>query len=716
MALREATSFCRICSSCCGVRLMIDDNEHIVEIRGDKQQPMTLGYACFKGLQAEEAHHGKARLLHPLKRELDGSFVRISAEQALDEIAVKMRTLIDRHGPDTIGLFKGGGAFQTATANAMIGSFLDTIGSSQLFTTLTIDQSAKIVSFERLGGWAAGVQDLKQSEVVLLFGANPLLSHAVVGVMSSDPTRRLKKARARGLKLICVDPRRSETARQADLFLQPIPGQDAAIAAGLLRLILAEGWQDRSFCEENVGADRVAALRMAVEPFTESFVESNAGLETGQLRATATLFARDSRTGGAFTGTGPSMSPFSNLSQHLIDCLNVICGRFRRAGDRLVVSMMSQVTDVHAEVIEAPRSWEGERPSRIRGVGRLGGERLSATLAEEILTSGEGQIRCLFVDGGNPATGMPDQRRMVEALRALDLLVVIDPYMTPTAELADYVFPPLMQYERADLPLVIPGFPLFPENWAQYAPPVLKTPPGSEIVEGWYVYWSIARRLGRTITFLGKTDLDMDVAPDSETLLEILLEGSPLTLDDLKQYPSGKIFEISQNVLPARAGMSAKFDVMPDDVHLELQQFLAAQGEPLQFVSQGKGFTHLLTSRRLRDVMNSIGTQLDAVLARTPYNPAYLNPIELTALGVVDGDLIEIESDYGRITVVARSDDAVRPGVVSIAHGWGSLPDGGSHAGVCVNILTNSTRDVETVNAMPRMSAIPVNLHPLNRQ
>jgi anaerobic selenocysteine-containing dehydrogenase len=654
---REATSFCRICSSCCGTRLKIDDDDRIVEIRGDKEQPMTRGYACFKGLQAEEAHHGKARLLHPQKRQADGSFTAIPFEQACDEVAMRLGDLIARHGAESLAIFKGGGAFQTATANAMIGSFLDAVGSRQLFTTLTIDQSAKIVSFERLGGWAAGVQDLGQSEVVLLFGANPLLSHAVVGVMSSDPTRRLKQARERGLKLIVVDPRRSETARNADLFLQPLPGQDAAIAAGMIRMILEEGWEDREFCRRHVGEDRMAVLRDAVAGFSEHAVEQRAGLGTGELRAMTALFARDSRTGGAFTGTGPNMSPFSNLAQHMIDCLNVICGRFRRAGDAMVVSMMSPPQDVHAEVIAAPRSWQ--------------------------------------------------------AMRALELSVVIDPYMTPSAELADYVFPPTMQYERADLPLVIPGFPLFPENWAQYAPPLVRTPPGSEIVDGWYVYWSIARRLGKTIDFLGRRPLDMEMAPTSDDLLEILLEGSRLTLDELKSHPSGKIFGIDQRVLPARPEAADRFDPMPADVQAELAAFAERQSEAERLVSNGRTFTHLLTSRRLRDVMNSVGTQLGTVLDRTPYNPAFLNPDEMEERGIEGGDLIEIESDRGRIAAVARADEAVRRGTVSISHGWGNLPGAdGAHAGVCVNMLTDCTRDVEAINAMPRLSAIPVNIYP----
>jgi anaerobic selenocysteine-containing dehydrogenase len=716
MTLREATSFCRICTGGCGLRMKIDENERIVDIRGDRENPMTDGYACFKGLQAEEAHHGASRLLHPLKRQPDGSFARIGVEQALDEIADRIRPMIEAEGPEALALFLGGGATMTATANAMHTSFMEAVGSPQIFSTLTIDQSAKIISFERLGGWAAGVQDLDQSEVLLLFGANPLVSHATVGVMSADPTKRLKKARARGLKLICVDPRRSETARHADVFLQPIPGQDSAIAAGLIRLILSEGWEDKQFCADHVGGDRMEALRAAVAAFDEAYVERRAGIEPGSLRAAASLFARESRSGAAFTATGPSMAPFSNLTQHLVDCLNVICGRFRRAGDRYIASMLSPPLPVHAEVIAAPRSWEDVPPSRIRGVGRLGGERLTATLAEEILTPGAGQIKCLVVDGGNPATGVPDQRRMVEALEKVDLLVTIDPYMTATAQLSDYILPPLMQLERADIPLNIPGFPLFPDSWAQYASPVLRPPTGSELINDWYFYWSIARRLGIAIDFQGKAVLDTDRAPSSDDLIGIMLDGSRITLDELKRHPSGKVYDVADcRVLPGRPEADARFDVIPSDVAEELRDFRSREIEPGDIRSNGERFTHLLSSRRSRDVMNSIGTQLRTVLARMPANPAYLNPRDLAVMGMEPGDHVEIESDFGRIEASVQPDDGVRPGVISMSHGWGSLPDRDGHAGSCVNLLISTERDVESLNAMPRMSAVPVNIRLIAR-
>jgi len=333
---RNAISFCRICSGGCGVVLEIDGSDRIVGVRGDKESPLTRGYLCFKGRQAEASHHGARRLLRPLKRTEDGSYVEISSEQALEEIAAKLGSILDRHGPEAMAAFLGNGVLFNTPGMYMLTSFLTAFDSDQYFSTHTIDQSGKMVTAGRLGAWAAGYPPLGDMEVAIFFGTNPLVSHGAIPVLQSDPVRTLRRAREAGLKVITVDPRSSETAQLADIALQPYPGQDAAIAGGLIRLILTEGWEDKEFCTRWVGATKMAELRRAVEPLNESYVEQRAGLDAGSLRRVAEMFARDARIGSVTSGTGTSMAPFSNLSFHLIEMLNVICGRYLRAGQPIV--------------------------------------------------------------------------------------------------------------------------------------------------------------------------------------------------------------------------------------------------------------------------------------------------------------------------------------------------------------------------------------------
>ncbi len=714
MATKTAKSYCRICAANCGVVLTVDtETQAILSVKGDKDNPVSQGYVCFKGLQAEEFHHGPQRLLRPLKRQPDGSFVEISSEQALDEIADKLRKIVAESGPRAVSAFKGTAGVNVTTHMIQL-DFMQALGSDQFYSVNTIDQSAKIVSFERQGGWMAGQQSLDQSEVILFFGCNPVISHSTMPVMGPDPHRTLKKAKARGLKLIVIDPRFTETAHEADLFLQPMPGRDTAIAAAMVRVVLDEGWEDKAFVAQHVGADRIATLREALEPFTPEMAEKAAGLEPGQIRAAAKLFAHDCKTGGAFAATGPSMAAFSNTMQHMVDTLNIVCGRYRRAGQKIVADMINTAFPVHAEVIPPQRNYAKAPPSRIRGAGMLGFDRMASTLPEEILTPGEGQIRAMLVNGSNPASCLPDQKKAVEAFRALDLLVTVDPYMTTTAQLSHYVLPPMMMYERHDLPISDPNFNIGTTTWSAHAAPVIDVPEGSDLVPDWYPWWGLAKRMGLAMTFSGQElDFTVNRPPTTEDMLRLRCATGRIGFDQLKadtlEQPSGRLYDHpSLEVLPARPESGGnRFDVMPDDVAEELRQFLVSDWA--RDARPANGFSHLMISRRMNRVMNTLGNNLKATLRHDPGNPAYMHPDELASLGVVAGDRVEVASAHGRIEAVAQPDKALRRGVVSISHCWGGLP-GEKGSGANTNLLIASDKDVQPINAMPLMSSLPVNV------
>lgn len=711
----EATSFCRICPGGCGVVLTVEDSGKISKIRGDDRNELSAGYACFKGLQAEASHHGEARLRHPLKRMTDGSYREIPLETALDEIADRLGRIVDEHGPDAAGVFCGNGGLFNSTGQGMHRGFLQALGSKQFYSTVTIDQSAKHISFGRMGGWMAGWPAFEDMDVVLAFGTNPLISHSSLGVLTVDPVKQLKRAKARGLKMIIVDPRRTETARHADILLQPYPGEDAAIAGSILREILREGWEDRAFCERHVGRAGLDRLRGSLEKLTPEMVEAWAGLKPGQIHEVARIFAKESRTGVAIGATGTCMSPFSNMTQHLVDLLNVVCGRFLREGQPVhTANALAPLTQPRAEVIPATRPWEQGGASRTRGARNFFGERLSATLTDEILSPGPEQLRALIVDGGDLVNCLPDRRKTIEALETIELLVAIDPWPTPTARSAHYVLPPRMQYERADLSLSLPPYAFWPGVWAQYTPRIIPDPAGSELVDDWYVFWSIAKRLGRTINYDGKQALDMMTPPSCDDLLAMRLQGSLTSLQELKNFPAGKRFDLNGlSVAPPSA--EHKFEVWADDVRDEFEQYCSRDRIPNGFKRDGQTFTHVLSCRRMRDIFCSVGTRIDTIRARNPFNPAYLNPDDLASLGLEPGDEVEITSAHGKVVAIVQSDPDMKSGVVSLPHGWGGLPaenEDPRAEGSCVNLLIDTDRNFEPINAMPHMTAVPINIMP----
>jgi anaerobic selenocysteine-containing dehydrogenase len=590
----------------------------------------------------------------------------------------------------------------------MLPAFLAALGTDMLFTPVTIDQPNKVVSKDRMGSWAPTLHDLDHSEVILLLGTNPLISHQALGVLMADPTRTLKAAKARGLKLISVDPRLTETARHADLHLQPIPGQDPAILAGLIRLILTEGWEDKAFCEQYVGADRMAALRDAVVAFTPEMVQRRAGLAAGQIASAAAMFARDHKAGAAVMTTGGSFAPFANLTQHLLDLLNIICGRLKRAGDKVVVDMHTPPGAIHAEVTPPKRPWDSASPSRIRGAGTFANQKLTATLAEEILEPGEGQIRCLIMVGGNPASVVPDRPRMIQALNSLDLAVTLDPCLTDSAELSHYVIAPKMMFERPDLSFSAPGHDLQSVTHAQYTPAIISSPAGADVIDDWFFLWSIAERLKLQICYAG-TPLDMKTPPTTNELLARQSAGARISLEELKVYPSGRQFDHPDCVVAA-GRTNTRFDVIPDDVAKELEDFLAIESTPGRFQDHGRIFRFLLSSRRSRHIYNSTLNQLGEVRKRIPFNPVFIHPADLTDLDLDAGDVVEVESHYGCILAVVQADESMRRDVVSMIHCTPTAANGIDAGRTSVNSLIDVRRDYDSITAMPRMSAIPVNI------
>lgn len=703
---RVVKTFCGICAGMCGLNITLHDDGHVTDIRGDMDDPLTAGYACIKGLQLPEAHRSPERLLRPLKRRDDGTFGAIGLEQALDEIGAKLKLILQRDGADAIGAFRG----TLSYSNYMLPSWVRAIGSHGFYSTMTVDQSAKWVCFERLGGWDGGREPFVTADVMLLVGANPLVSLSTFNFNNQHPTNSMRAAKARGMKLIVIDPRRTETARHADIHLQPLPGEDPALIAGLLHIILAHGWQDAEFCAQHVNG--LDSLREAVAPFTPGYVAGRAGVEEAQLRSAAEMFARREngarKRGSAASGVGPNMAPHSNLAEHLIECLNAVCGRYARAGDAIPnPGVLSMRRERRAQAISPRRSWESGYRNAIGAYGTLFGEKMSGALCDEILTPGEGRVRALIVDAANPVNAIPDQRKVVRAMRALELLVVMDPFMTNTAKMAHYILPPPMLLERPAIPARDYETIILPVPYSHYAPAVLKPPAAAELADPNYVFWSLAKRMGKRMVFDG-VELDMERAPSTEQLLSLIARHGQIPFEDIRRHEGGKVYAVPPQFVEAADPASAgRLELAPDDVRTEIAAVARESG------GITPPFTHRLCGRRMRDVQNTMYRHLPIIRKRHPYNPAYLHPDDIATLGVTDGARVRIVSAHGSIPAVLKSDDGVRPGVVSMSHGWGGMPDESEDYeahGSSTNLLTTTGGQLDPINAMPLMSAVPVHI------
>ncbi|MHA4853844.1 molybdopterin-containing oxidoreductase family protein [Rhodococcus sp. MSC1_016] len=696
----RATSFCRLCASSCGVLLDIE-NGRITRVLGDAHHPISGGYTCPKGRRGGDLVHGPDRLTTSMWRSATGTHEPVPVAQATADIAGRLRAIVDRHGPDAVALFMGTQQNFAALTPPMARAWFRGTGSHKLFSTMTIDQSAKWVVAERMGTYLGGRQRFEDADVWLLAGTNPVVSGNGGdgdGAVVQNPSVTLRAARERGVKLIVVDPRCTETAALADIHLAPRPGTDAVLFAGLLHVVLTEHLHDTDFCRRYT-AD-LTALLDAVSDVTPTVVQGVCGVPADRIREAARVFAGGSR-GMATSGTGVCMGPHSNLAEHLVAALNVVCGRYLREGEQADDrAVLTRHQPARAEVAPPTRAYEHGFRSRIGGVRAIRGELPSGILADEILEPGPDRVRALIVSGGNPAAALPDRGKALRALRSLDLLVCVDPRMSDTARLADYVIAPTTMYERADHTVIMEPF--FPRPFAQYTPAIVTAPPG--VVDDWRFFLDLAAASGQSVKFAGRI-LDPAAPPTSEQLLAMMTERGRVPFADLVAAPHGYLAGRSGAVVgPASEdGAGHRLTLMPEDVRGELHAALTDKAVTSQF-------PFLLTVRRIREAVNSTGTRIPGLVPGGA-NPASLHPADLADLGIGDGQAVTVRSASGRLRATARADATLARGSVSMTHCFGSV-DPREDVGVNVNALTGTGEGVQSINAMPTMTAVPVAVEP----
>jgi anaerobic selenocysteine-containing dehydrogenase len=715
-------SFCRVCSNYCPILVEIED-ERPVKVRADLKGITHNGYTCVKGRAMPEMIVADHRLMHSVKRSADGTHMAIKSAEAFDEIAQQLRRIVNQYGPRAVALYSGTKGQQNALSHPMATAFMRALGSPMIFTSNTIDQPGKPIARALHGTWMAPPQGYDDPDVVLFVGINPLITYS--GVPNGNPNTYLKELRDRGAKIIVVDPRRTGTAKRATQFIQPAPGHDIGFLAAMVRVILDEELFDKTFVQDNVQG--LEALRQAVQPFSPELVAARAGIAADEIQRAARTFATAGR-GYAVAGTGPSMGTAqSTLIEYLIITLDTLCGHYLRAGE--TVRNPGTLIPTLPAIAQASPPKPGlavGAPMRVRGLVGTAAGLPTAALPEEILTPGEGQIRALICLGGNPVAAFPDQLKTIEAMKALDLLVTLDIEMSATSQLAHYVIAPTMNLEVPGVSLLSDALLLFATGYsgyvdaaARYSPPVVAPPEGSDVVEEWEFFYEVARRLGLTISFQGafsfsKTaappvELDNVTKPTGDELLEILLAGSRIPLSEVKRHPHGALFPPDPPVVvqEKEPGWAGRLDVGNADMMADLHQ--AAEKDDLA-AALADGFPFRLISRRLDHVVNS-SHNVHATNRGRSYNFAYMNPKDMAALGLTDGDVAGIESARSRIPAVFASDETLREGLISMAHSFGGRPDQDAEMfdiGSPTNRLLTITDVWERYSGQPLMSNFPV--------
>nr|WP_226998755.1 molybdopterin-dependent oxidoreductase [Tardibacter chloracetimidivorans] len=706
--MKTASTFCRLCTASCPTT--IEFNEGLpVRVMGDRSTPLYGGYTCVKGRSLPKIHLNPDRLLFSLKKEADGRHHRIGTDQAITEIGNKLSRLLEEHGPRSIALYYGNSVVPYPVLSSVAASFMNAIGSPMSFSAATLDQPGLPIANALHGKWLGGRIASAEADAALIVGGNPVISKQY---LSQNPARQLKDGVNAGMKLIVIDPRSTETARRAHIHLQIRPGEDVSVLAGLVRLLIADGAIDQAFLAENV--DGFDQLARAVEPFNPQYVAARAGISADDLHEAARILG-EARKAYIAGGTGISMTGHGNLCFYLLLCLQSIRGFWPRAGDMFTASaVLTAKVEPKAQPLAPWGAFTGAS-LRVRDLKQSVAGFPTSGLPEEILTPGEGRIRALICLG-NPLAAWPDSALAHEAMSKLELLVIPNVEFSETARLAHYVLATKQILETPATTQLVEitknlhhGYG-WDVPYAQYTPALLDPPAESDLIEEWQLFYRVAREMGRPLQLFGVDGTPSqygDGEPSSDEVIDLVLRGSGVPLDEVRRHPTGKIYRSAQQIVGPRDPDCRDRLNIADAFMLEELAGVAAESvgaddrDPYRF---------RLITRRNDAIVNSMHRRVPGI-HKMRYNPAYMAPDDLDRLGLQPGSLISIRSRYGEVKAVLASDDTLRPGVVSISHGYGAAPeedDDPFAVGTNVNRLLRMDVDHDPISGIPRMGAVAV--------
>tara|TARA_E500000305_G_scaffold36150_1_gene27510 strand:+ start:13591 stop:15810 length:2220 start_codon:yes stop_codon:yes gene_type:complete len=716
-------SICRLCIAHCGILATVEAGK-LTHVSGDPDNPLFKGYTCPKGRALPELHNHPERLLCSQKRNAAGTLQPVASAAASREIAERLQALVQEHGARSVAVYSGTNSLPYPGGPMAAYALLRALGSPMFFTANTIDQPNKQIAQALHGIWRGGDQNFEHADTWLLIGVNPVISKAA-GIPCQNPAQKLKEAVQRGMQLIVIDPRTSETARRAAIHLQPRPGEDATILAGIIRIILRESLYDHEFVAQH--AEGLNALRDQVEPYTPERVAQRAGIDADLLLDAARLFAAGKR-GAVNTGTGASFSMNSNLTEYLALSLTTLCGRWPRAGEPVTrPNGLLPPWEPKAQAFAPFPAWGFGEQMRVRNLGDSVAGMPTAALAEDILLPGPGQVRALICLGGNPMTAWPDQRKTMAAMQALDLLVTFDPFLSETSQLADYVIAPKLTLETPGMSQPAETGKYYglgmgiPAAYGQISPPIVDAPAGADVVEEWQFLRDIARHL----------DLDLDMgmaygfgsyaespmagihvsraeALDTEGLYRRMCANGRLNYDEVAAHPHGLLQPLEVRIAPADPVCTARLRLDDPTIMKELHLW-ATEGSTSH--RSGAEFPFRLIPRRSNNFMNSTGRNISRLHGSRTGNPAFMHPEDLDRLGIERGAVVRLRSHWDQIDAIVEPDPTLRPGVIAMTHGFGGLP--GQEArfrelGSNTGRLLNTEVDFDPYTGMPRMGNVPV--------
>jgi formate dehydrogenase len=684
--------FCGICEASCGLVATVRDDE-ILKLRGDPDHPQSEGFICPKGASFASIVDDPDRVLRPLQRQADGSFREVDWGTALDDIGMRLRKLIRTNGSGSVGVYLGNPNAWNYGAFLFLTGLAAALGTRHYYTASSADINNYWTVGELLYGHNLSnpFPDVQHTDFMIVLGSNLVVTHGSMMTVGRVK-EKLDAIVQRGGRVVVIDPRRTETARQYEW--QPLkPDGDPWLLAAMLKTLFDEKRVDEAALrEQTIGWEHLPALLAGITP---SRVEAETGMRFEDVQRLARDFAGAPRA-VIYGRCGASLGPFSTLTKYLIDVFNIATGNFDRRGGYVFGRPMVDI-EIFTRLfgLNGYDRWR----TRVDNMPEVFGTAPLASMAREINTPGKGQLRALIVGSGNIATTACASGEIGKALDQLELLVSLDPYVTETNARAHYILPPTLWIERDGIPIFTQMHNAVP--YAQWVPAAVK--PRGETRDDWWILDQIAKRIGlvpaplRAAQWFGRIGVRLSPRTIVDLFLRLSPEGDwfglrPKGLSRKKLYanPGG----VKMDDAPPVGVLRKRIHHRDRKVHLHHPLFETEMRRMIaRAASTSADYPLRLVSMRELQSQNSWLHNSPRLMTANRSHRLRMHPADAARLQVQGDDLVTITSRWGRISSPVQITDEMTEGVVALPQSWGHR-GGWKHAvaagGSNYNRLTSS--------------------------
>jgi anaerobic selenocysteine-containing dehydrogenase len=664
---------CNLCEAICGLILKVEDNK-VMSIEGDKNDPLSKGHICPKAFALKDIYEDPNRLKFPMKRTADG-WQQISWQAAFDEVESKMKGIQAAYGSNAVGIYHGNPSIHNLGTMVNTSGFIKSFKTKNNFSATSTDQLPHHFASWLMFGhpMLLPVPDISRTDFMLILGGNPIASNGSM-MTAPDVSGHLKNIQKRGGKVVVIDPRRTETAEKADTHYFIKPGSDAFLLLSIIHVLFAEHkvklGKNADFTEG------VGVLQNVTADFSPEKMAFHTGISAENIRHLALDFA-NANSAVCYGRVGVSTQAFGGLCQWLINCINILTDNFDTQGGAMF-------TKPAIDILQGmkPRNILGRWKSRVRQLNEFMGELSVSVMAEEILTEGEGQIKAMITNCGNPILSTPNGEQLDKAFSQLDFMVSIDIYLNETSRHAHIILPPATGLETSHYDITFNMLSI--RNTAKYSPAIFEKSENAKY--DWEIMQEIAHRMAGEGDFKAKK-------PEKVVDLGLQFGPYPLNLEDLIENPSGFDLGELQSCFPER--------LIHDDKKIQLSpEILVNDLERLKKTvenSCSKYSEHpwqLIGRRHQRDCNSWLHNSEKLMKGRNRCT-LMMNPEDALSLGISDKTLVKVSSRVGSVEVLAEITDDMMRGVMSLPHGYGhgrkgiNLEVAEKYAGVSVNDLTD---------------------------